>query len=238
MRGIILAGGTGSRLGVLTANGVNKHVLDVGGRPMIIYPLCTLLASGVTDITVVSTPSGVGQIELILKSGKGNGCRIEYRVQDNPGGIAHALLCAKRDSGETIAVILGDNVFAAPPMISPAEKWAHCYLKKIDDVSELRQFGVPVFAGEKIAALEEKPQNPKSNYAVTGLYVFGHGVWDELAKAKPGARGELEITDLLDWYARAGLLSHTFVEGFWGDAGTHEGIAECSAAVRAFKGES
>jgi glucose-1-phosphate thymidylyltransferase len=230
MKGIILAGGTGSRLGILTKT-LNKHVLNVYDRPMICWPLRTLRDNGIEDITIVSTPQGVGQIAAILGSGREYGCQLTYRVQEKAGGIADAMLCGYSGVNEEVAVILGDNIFLPSPVFHPFESRARCFVKRIDDREKLKQFGVPVFGETNyIEGVEEKPENPQSSFAITGLYVLGAGVWMALRTLKVGKRGELEITDLLDFYAKATGLPYTVVDGFWGDAGTVEGIAECSKA--------
>jgi glucose-1-phosphate thymidylyltransferase len=234
MRGIILAGGTGSRLGPLTKT-INKHLLPVGALPMIFYPLMTLRNNGILDITIVSTSSGVGQLAALLGSGDEHGCTLTYRVQGRPGGIAEALQVGMHGmQSEPVAVILGDNVFKNAPNFQTwtrSEKGAMCFLvKKPRD--ELTAFGVPKFASSyRIEAVIEKPVNPPSDFAVTGLYIFGAGVDVALKTLRPGARGELEITDLLDMYAKAELLKYYIVSSFWGDAGTVEGMRECAANV-------
>ena len=231
MRGIILAGGTGSRLGLLTKS-VNKHLLPVGKLPMIYYPLATLLASNIMDITIVSTASGVGQLAAALGSGR-LACDLSYKVQDKPGGIVDAMKCAHRvDSLDSIAVILGDNVFNSHTAIcSERPGMAHCYLYKCLDQEALKSFGVASFDGGRITGVVEKPADPPSSFVVTGLYVFDPGVWYKIDRLHPSARGELEVTDLLHMYAVEGNLRHTTVSGFWGDAGTFEGLAECSKGV-------
>lgn len=234
MRGVILAGGTGSRLGLLTKT-LNKHVLPVASKPMICWPLATLTDNQITDITVVSTPSGVGQIANLLGSGSDFGCDLTYRVQDQPGGVAQALMCAYRKdlNGEPLAVILGDNVFGKTPLIL-SDTVTKCYLKRIPDKEKLRSLGV-VLAYDKngsIIGVVEKPVDPPSEFAVTGLYVFGYGVFDVLRTQKASGRGELEITDLLNFYAETETLSCYVTSGFWGDAGTLDGLAECSLAMK------
>ena len=223
MRGVILAGGTGSRLMPLTKT-INKHLLPVCSVPMIYHPLRVLLDNTITEITIVSTPSGIGQLAALLGSGTEFCCEFTYRVQDQPGGIAQALACCE-STNEHVAVILGDNIFLPSPTLRPYS--AMCFLKEITDDEALRQFGVPVFNGIQIASIEEKPDKPKSDYAVTGLYVFPPCVWERLKEMKRGPRGEFEIMDLLNSYASDQQLSYNFVDGFWRDAGTVEGMREC-----------
>lgn len=231
MRGIILAGGTGSRLGPLTKV-INKHCLPVGNVPMVYHPLCVLRDNGIDDITIVSSPSGIGQIAALLGSGHAHGCRFTYRVQDQPGGIAQALACADNGTDDTVAVILGDNVFLPSPRLYD-DCLAHVVLCCVLP-SELHQFGVPVIDQGEIVEIIEKPAHPPSVFAVTGLYVFGSGdcLRENLTSTPIGGRGELEITDLLNIYARGGSLKHSYIGDFWGDAGTIEGMAECAAAYK------
>lgn len=231
MRGIILAGGTGSRLGPLTRS-VNKHVLPVGDRPMIAHAYRVLLDNGIKNITIVSTPRGVGQIAEQIGSGLCE-TRASYRVQDKPGGIADALRVAVyEDSHEPTVVILGDNMFLPSPVISFDQICAPatCFLKRIDDPEKLKEFGVPKIDFGTIVRIDEKPEKPASTFAVTGLYVFGAGLYGKLRGVQAGPRGEAEITDLLNLYAREGTLLWAEVPGFWGDAGTVEGMRECSEA--------
>ncbi len=237
MRGIILAGGTGSRLSPLT-RAVNKHCLPVASLPMIYHPLHVLTFNDVEDVTVVSTPQGVGQNAALLGSGRDHGCRIRYAVQDAPGGLAHAIT-AGWTGRDKVAVVLGDNVFDTIPQLPDLFDWdydeepkAVCYLKRVDDVGKLREFGVPGFAGDRICTVEEKPLNPKSHFAVCGLYVLSADVWPVLLTTPPGKRGEVEVSDVLNTLASRGELGHVEVEGFWGDAGTPDGLRECDEAMR------
>jgi glucose-1-phosphate thymidylyltransferase len=255
MRGILLAGGLGTRLGELTANGRNKHTLDVGGKPMLAHPLKVLLDNGCEHITVVSSADGLDQIrsviwsatdDLIRENIANNGKLIyfSFAEQRTPGGIADALKCAEIPGNvDPVLVILGDNVFVPSPILKDGERnerGARCFLYEAKDLSG---FGVPEFAwsidyaGRKtrlsrIARVVEKPVTPPSEFAVCGLYLFGGGVWSALKSLTPGPRGELEITDLLDMYAMANMLNWSLVRGFWGDAGTPEGMAECAGAVK------
>ena len=231
MRGIILAGGTGSRLGKLTRV-VNKHLLPVGDEPMIEWPLHVLKSNCVGNITVVSSPQGVGQLAAYLGSG------YDYRVQDQAGGIAQALHCARNRTREPIAVILGDNVFLPTPKFPDYKtgvfaNW--CFLKEVPS-DRISEFGVPVFGNSglenRITRIDEKPKFPKCNLAVTGLYLFSEDVFDRIETLSASDRGEVEITDLLNTYAAEGRLGAAVVNGFWGDAGTHQGMLECDRALR------
>ena len=201
---------------------------------MIYHPLRVLRDNGIEDITIVSSPSGVGQLAALLGSGHDHGCTFTYRVQDQPGGIAAALACAFGEP-EQLAVILGDNVFLHSPnfRLKTEPDEALCFLTEINDADVIRQFGVAVFgADDHLEEIMEKPNSPPSNFAVTGLYVFPPCVQLKLHRLVVGKRGEFEITDLLNMYGMVDSLRYQKVDGFWGDAGTHEGIAECSAAIR------
>lgn len=220
MRGVILAGGTGSRLLPLTEV-TNKHCLQIYDRPMVSWPLRLLKSNNITDITVVSSRHGIGQLAYLLGGG------ITYRVQDKPGGIANALSCAESSSREQVAVILGDNIFLPPVKIRPLISLAHCYLHNSPD-HDLSQFGVAQFRENgTIESVIEKP-SLRMGSVVTGLYVFDCDVFDILHRMSPSARGEVEITSVLNHYAAMQQLDYSIHEGFWGDAGTHEGLANCS----------
>ena len=226
MRGVILAGGTGSRLIPVNPTGINKHCLTVYDRPMIYWALDVLHDNGINDITVVSSPKGVGELAIMLKGG------ISYRVQDRPGGIAQALYCAKSKSRESIFVILGDNIFLPSPgtVELNLDELASCYLTKIPK-SRLREFWVPQFnESDKIVCIQEKPLEPSSEYAVTGLYAFEPDVFSRIEGMPVGVRGEMEISDLLSTYAIENKLGHCIFDGFWGDAGTPQGLSDCSLA--------
>ncbi len=235
MRGIILAGGTGSRLYPLT-HSQNKHILPCGNVPMIYHPLRVLLDNGISDITIVSTPSGVGQIsqQLSFAPKSQGGEKVSYVVQNQPGGIVQALACANRDQPDNCVVLLGDNVFFPSPVITKDIE-PRCWLNKASDLSG---FGVPTFGRNgNIMRVTEKPPEPASEYAVTGLYKFPFSMWEAITKIKPSERGETEITDLLNLYAGIYgnyLLAFSIHSGFWGDAGTFAGLMECSKAAMEF----
>lgn len=232
MRGIVLAGGTGSRLGHLTML-VNKHVLPVGDELMIHWPLKVLHDNGIDDITIVSSPAGVGQLAMLL------GGKYTYRVQDKPGGVADALACADDKSGRSVAVILGDNVFIPVPKIwkigTEEPTRAYCLLHK-SPKHDLTQFGVPIFNNGLVSSIVEKPKNPPSGFVVTGLYVFNPVVFEVIKTVAASKRGEYEITDVLNRYAELNALRSLEHQGFWGDAGTQEGIAECTSAIKFSRG--
>ncbi len=216
MKGIILAGGHATRLRPATKV-TNKHLLDIGGKVMIEYPLNTLKKAGINEILIITGATHMGDIVNYLEDGSEFGVDITYKVQKEAGGIAQAVgLAEKFSNGEPIVVILGDNIFEDTFDLSLKEG-AKIFLKKVDDPE---RFGVPSFQGNKIVAIEEKPKNPKSNYAVTGLYAYDHNIFNIIKKLKPSARGELEITDVNNAYLKQGKLNYDFVKGFWSDAGT------------------
>ncbi len=225
MKGIILAGGLGSRLYPLT-HATNKHLLPVFDRPMIYYPIQTLVNAGVTEVMVVTGGPHAGHFLGVLRNGTGVGLtHLEYAYQEAEGGIAQALaLCEDFADGGSIAVILGDNTTDADigPAAKSFEKGARLFLKPVPDP---HRFGVPVFDSEKrIIKIEEKPKNPKSNYAVTGLYMYDNLVFDFINECKPSGRGELEITDVNNLYVQNGNLDYVELDGFWSDAGTFESL--------------
>lgn len=221
MKGIILAGGTGSRLRPLT-HVTNKHLLPVYDRPMIYYPIQTLTQAGVNDIMIVSGKGHAGGFLELLQSGKQFGARFSYGVQEEAGGIAQALaLCEDFADREPVVVMLGDNILEDD--IAPAvrqfqaqRKGAKIFLKTVDDP---RSFGVAEISGDRVTSIIEKPKDPKSNYAVIGLYLYDEQVWDAVKTLKPSARGELEITDVNNFYVQQGTMSFEILKGWWGDGG-------------------
>lgn len=230
MKGIILAGGTGSRLYPLTKV-TNKHLLPVGKYPMIYWPLYRFVEAGIKDIMIVTGKEHMGSMVGLLGSGSEFGASLTYRVQDNAGGIAEALgLCEDfimpMNLGEKFAVILGDNIFpeSLVPVINNARMYvngANIVLKKVDDP---KRFGVAEINQGKVVNIEEKPVNPKSNYAVTGLYFYNYRVWDYIKLCKPSGRKELEITDVNNGFLNDGNLSYEVCVGEWTDAGTPESM--------------
>ena len=221
MKGVILAGGLGTRLYPLTF-ATNKHLLPVYDRPMVFYPIQTLLRAGIDEILVVVGGPHAGDFIRVLKNGKELGVKhLEYAYQEGEGGIADALSLAEdfADSGP-ITVILGDNCTDADIKkdVQTFKGGAKIFLKKVPDPE---RFGVPVFDEKgKIIKIEEKPKRPKSSYAVTGLYIYDNQVFDFIKKCKPSARGELEITDVNNFYIKAGKLDWAELKGYWLDAGT------------------
>src|SRR3989344_4317019 len=226
MKGVILAGGLGTRLHPLTKI-TNKHLLPVYDKPMILYPLETLKRSGITDIMIVYGREHAGHFMQFLGSGKEHGMRFSYAIQDtNDGGIADALSYAEIFAeGGPIAVILGDNIFEHDfkKAIQKFTKGASIFFKKM---SNPKRFGVPVFSkdGKKLVRVEEKPKKPKSSYAQTGFYMFDATVFSVIKTLKPSGRGELEMTDAVNHYVRLGDISFDFVSGAWLDAGTFESL--------------
>lgn len=233
MKGIVLAGGNGRRLDPIT-NVTNKHLLAVYNKPMVYYPIQTLLDSGIRDILIVSGKEHAGGFLRLLGSGKDFGAKFSYEVQDEAGGIAQALGLAEDFSqGGKIAVILGDNIFEDkfPAEIKEMENGggARIFLK---DVRDPQRFGVAELEGEKVVGIEEKPRAPKTGFAVTGLYLYDQGVFDVIRGLKPSARGELEITDVNNAYIKAGQMKASFVKGQWTDAGTFESLFAANRIAR------
>jgi len=225
MKGVILAGGLGTRLYPLTY-ATNKHLLPVFDRPMIYYPIQTLVNAGIREVMVVTGGPHAGHFLGVLRNGYELGLtHLEYAYQEAEGGIAQALeLCEDFADGGSIGVILGDNTTDADigPAVRSFERGARLFLKQVPDPE---RFGVPVFDSDgKIARIEEKPKEPKSNYAITGLYIYDNKVFDFIRTCKPSGRGELEITDVNNQYIGAGELDWVELQGFWSDAGTFESL--------------
>jgi len=231
MKGIILAGGTGTRLELLTRV-TNKHLLPVYNKPMILYPLQKLLDAGIKEVLIVSSPDHSGHFLRLLGSGKEFKVRFTYEIQDEAGGIAQALgLAEDFADGENVAVILGDNIFEdnLSNELNSFRKGAKIFLKNVPDAN---RFGVAEIQGSKIINIEEKPKNPKTNYAVTGFYLYDSDVFDIIRTLKPSARNEYEITDVNTHYIKKGLMDYYIVNGFWSDAGTFESLFNAAKAVR------
>ena len=232
-KGVILAGGHGSRLFPLTKI-FNKSLLPVYDKPMIYYPLQTLKQIGITEICIVSGKEHCGQIMNQLGSGEEYGVDITYRVQEKPGGIAQALgLCREFAGTDNVFVCLGDNIFEdnfSDLKLNYYDSWCHIFLKEVTDPE---RFGVPVFQGmdRHLVKVEEKPEKPMSDYAVTGLYMFNHEVWSVIDTLKPSERGELEVVDLINWYIDRGKTTHSELKGFWSDAGTPDSLVHANKLV-------
>jgi glucose-1-phosphate thymidylyltransferase len=229
MKGIILAGGTGSRLAPLTS-GVNKHLLPVGGTPMIFHPLAQLLENGIRDICVVTSPEHISQIAGVLGSGERLGCDIVYKAQERPGGIAEALgLCRRFAAGGPVAVLLGDNIFGDLLDLGLDGGSARVFLKRVSDP---HRFGVAeIDESLNILSIEEKPAHPRSYLAVTGAYLYADSIWAAIDSIERSARGELEISDanalLMEW----GQIRASVLEGWWSDAGTRSSYRRANAAI-------
>ena len=228
MKGIILAGGTGSRLLPLTKV-TNKHLLPVYNKPMIYYPLETLIGMGIKDILIISGPGHAGHFLNLLGSGKEFGVKLSYAIQEEAGGIAQALGLAE-DFADTdaVSVILGDNIYEDKFDLSDYKSGAKIFLKEVNDP---QRFGVAEIVGDKVVSIEEKPTNPKSNFAVTGLYVYDNSVFSIIKTLKPSKRGELEITDVNNAFIKEGKMKADFVKGYWSDAGTFESLIRASNLV-------
>ena len=233
VKGIILAGGTATRLRPLT-NITNKHLLPVGRKPMIYYPIEKMTGAGIEDILIVTGVDHMGDVVGLLGSGKDFNCRFTYKVQDQAGGIAQALSLAEDFSnGVPVAVILGDNIFedSMKPYLEKylkQKKGSHILLKPVKDP---QRFGVAEVKGDKVVSIEEKPKNPKSDLAVTGIYFYDGEVFDIIRTLKPSGRGELEITDVNNEYIRRGIMSWSRMDGWWSDAGTFESLSHVQKLV-------
>ncbi|KKU78981.1 MAG: Glucose-1-phosphate thymidylyltransferase [Candidatus Peregrinibacteria bacterium GW2011_GWA2_47_7] len=231
MKGVILAGGTGTRLFPSTKV-INKHLLPVYNKPMIYYPLQTLTESGITDILIISNREHIGAFMNLLGSGSEVNARLTYKVQDGASGIAHAFALAEDfASGESIALILGDNIFTETfqHAVQNFKEGAQIFLK---EVSDPKRFGIAEMAGTRVVSVEEKPAHPKSSYAVTGLYFYDATAFDLIKTLTPSGRGELEITDLNNAYVERGSLEGYFLKGNWADAGTHESLLSASLMIQ------
>ncbi|MBI3443275.1 NTP transferase domain-containing protein [Candidatus Woesebacteria bacterium] len=227
MKGVVLAGGLGTRLYPLTW-ATNKHLLPVYDKPMVFYPINTLVNAGIKEILIVTGGPHAGDFMRVLRNGRDLGIKhLEFAYQENEGGGADALRLAEDFSdGESLCVILGDNCTDADIKkdVKNFRAGAMVFLKKVKDP---KRFGVPVFDKKgKITKIEEKPKKPKSDYAVTGLYIYDNTVFDKIRKIKPSARGELEITDVNNLYLKEKAFNWIELRGFWSDAGTFESLYE------------
>jgi glucose-1-phosphate thymidylyltransferase len=226
LKGVILAGGTGSRLHPLTRI-TNKHLLPIFDRPMVTYAIEALVTAGVTEMMVVTGGTHAGEFLRLLGNGHEWGIdRLLYAYQEKPGGIADALGLAQRFvEDDQVIVVLGDNIFeytirAAVDRFRQQAKGGRILLAEIKDPEHLRHLGVPAFDGDRrIVKVVEKPSTPPSTFAVTGIYLYPASVFDILPGLKPSGRGELEITDVNNWLIERGLMESEVLQGFWGDAG-------------------
>lgn len=229
MKGIVLAGGKGTRLLPLTKF-TNKHLLPIYDRPMIFFPLETLRKSGIREVLIVTDGKYLADFKKILKNFPG--LKISFALQKKPDGIAGALrLAEKFAAGENIAVILGDNVFEATFQkdVREFQSGAKVFLKKVADPE---RFGIAEIRGTRVSKIIEKPKTPKSDLAVVGLYFFDKNVFDIIRKMNPSKRGELEITDVNNFYLQQKSLICSKIKGFWTDAGTFESLAAATKLVR------
>jgi len=228
MKGVILAGGLGTRLYPLTKV-TNKHLLPVYNKPMIHYPIQTLINAGITDILLVTGGNGAGDFLRLLGNGKEFGLQhLNYTYQEGEGGIAAALSLAEFFvQNEAVCVMLGDNFIerSIVQVVRAYERQGKGAKILLKEVKDAQRFGVPVFDKNRILRIEEKPKVPGSPYAVTGIYCFDHDVFDIIRSLKPSARGELEITDVNNVYIERGLMTWDLLEGWWTDAGTFESLS-------------
>ena len=234
MKGVVLAGGLGTRLDPLTRI-TNKHLLPVYDKPMIYYPIETLVNAGMSDILIVTGGQNAGDFLRLLGNGKNFGLKhINYTYQEGEGGIAEALGLAEHFSdGQKICVVLGDNliegnIVGAAQAFRDQEGGARILLKAVPDAE---RFGVAEIRGDRIMAIEEKPSRPQSHYAVTGIYMYDATVFDKINTLEPSRRGELEITDVNNLYIHEGTMTFSMLEGWWTDAGTIDSLQRASTLV-------
>lgn len=231
MKGVLICGGTGSRLRPLTES-VHKSLIPIGGKPMVFYPLQALLRAGIRDIMLITGPEHSGGFMQYLGSGATFSCAFTYRIQDEPKGIAQALGMAEAFAhGEPVCAILGDNIFTENISTHVQRfpgKGAHLFLKAVSDPE---RFGVAEVRGQAVISIEEKPRQPKTNLAVTGCYLFDPRCFEIVRKLRPSARGELEITDVSKQYLTWGELTATILQGEWVDAGTVEALQRAERLV-------
>jgi len=234
MKGVVLAGGTGSRLNPLTRV-TNKHLLPVYDKPMVYYPIQALVNAGIEDILLVTGGKNSGEFLRLLGNGRDFGLKhIHYTYQEGEGGIAEALGLAEYFAGDgPICVILGDNIIEnnicqAVENFKIQRNGAKILLKEVPDA---HRFGVAEVAGNRVIGIEEKPRLPKSNYAVIGIYLYDSSVFEKIGRLKPSGRGELEITDVNNFYIEEGTLTYEVLEGWWTDAGTFESLLRANNFV-------
>jgi glucose-1-phosphate thymidylyltransferase len=233
MKGVVLAGGTGSRLFPLTKI-TNKHLLPIYDKPMIYYPIQTLVEAGINEILLVTGGRNSGDFLRLLANGKEFGAHLSYTYQEGEGGIADALSLAEHFAhGDSICVILGDNIIEgsireAADDFRKQNNGAKILLKEVADAE---RFGVAELRGDRIIGIEEKPRNPKSQFAVTGIYMYDATVFDKIKTLVPSGRGELEITDVNNAYIAEGTMSFSYLEGWWTDAGTFESLLRAANLV-------
>jgi glucose-1-phosphate thymidylyltransferase len=234
MKGIVLAGGIGSRLHPLTKI-TNKHLLPIYDKPMIYYPIETLVNAGISEIMIVTGGRNAGDFLRLLANGKEFGLKhLDYTYQEGEGGIADALSLTEHFAeGDKVCVILGDNIIERNIRRAADEFRRQAAGAKIllKEVADAERFGVAEIRGDRIAGIEEKPPRPKSNYAVIGIYFYDGGVFEKVKKLKPSDRGELEITDVNNAYIQEGAMTYDFLEGWWTDAGTFDSLRRATNLV-------
>ena len=236
MKGVILAGGLGTRLNPLT-RATNKHLLPVGREPMIFHPIRQLLSAGITDQLIITSTDHMGDVVRCLGSGAqfGDECTFTYKVQETAGGIAHALALAEGfAAGQPICVLLGDNVFeySIKPYVDAFRQQGEGARVLLKEVGDPTRFGIAALDEKHILEIEEKPSSPKSNYAVVGFYIYDPRVFDVIRTIQPSGRGELEITSVNNAYIEARTLQYDFCKGRWSDAGTFPSLAEADQILR------
>ena len=235
MKGVVLAGGTGSRLYPLTRV-TNKHLLPVYDKPMLYYPVQTLVDAGIQDILIVTGGNNAGEFLRLLRNGKDFGLeQLNFAYQEGESGIADALRLAEHfAAGEKVCVILGDNILESSIRTAREkfERQTEGALILLKEVPDAERFGVPVLEGKRIVRIEEKPKIPCSPYAVIGVYFYDGTVFDRVRKLRPSGRGEFEITDVNNSYLFEGQLSYDIIHGGWTDAGTFESLWRAAKMVR------
>jgi glucose-1-phosphate thymidylyltransferase len=234
MRGVVLAGGTGSRLNPLTKV-TNKHLLPVYDKPMVYYPIQILVNAGIKEILLVTGGKNAGDFLRLLGNGRDFGLKhLNYTYQEGEGGIAEALgLAEDFADGNPICVVLGDNIIemnicGAVEAFKRQARGAKILLKEVADAD---RFGVAEIRGNYVVGIEEKPRLPKSNYAVIGVYLYDNTVFEKIKRLKPSGRGELEITDVNNFYVQEGTLTYETLDGWWTDAGTFESLLRANNLV-------
>lgn len=236
MKGVVLAGGTGSRLNPLTRV-TNKHLLPIYDKPMVYYPIQTLVNAGIQEILLVTGGKNAGDFLRLLGNGKEFGLKhLNYTYQEGEGGIAEALGLAEFFAGgEPICVILGDNIIETniSEAVTGFHKQGGGAKILLKEVSDAQRFGVAEILGDHVVGIEEKPKNPKSNFAVIGIYLYDASVFEKIRRLKPSGRGELEITDVNNFYIEENKLTYEILEGWWTDAGTFESLLRANDLVAA-----
>ena len=234
MKGVVLAGGTGSRLNPLTRV-TNKHLLPIYDRPMIYYPIQTLINAGIEEILLVTGGKNAGDFLRLLGNGRDFGLKhLNYTYQEGEGGIAEALGLAEYfAAGESICVILGDNIIESNicEAVHGFEKQENGAKILLKEVADAQRFGVAEIRDNHVVGIEEKPKNPKSNYAVVGIYLYDSTVFQKIRRLRPSGRGELEITDVNNFYIQEKKLTYEILEGWWTDAGQFESLLRANNLV-------